>query len=168
MKNIVLIGMPGSGKTSMGLRLQKRLRRRLVDTDAMVVQKEGRSIPEIFAAQGEAYFRQVEHACVLEAAAGEGQIIATGGGVVLDPRNMAALQETGVVFFLDVPPGSIEKRTRLDDRPLVQKDGGKLQKLYDARIGLYRQYADVRLNNRCRAKKTMLRILKEMKRRTGM
>lgn len=167
MKNIVLIGMPGCGKTSMGLRLKKRLRRPLLDTDEMIIQREGRNIPQIFAENGEEYFRKVEHACVLEAARGEGQIIATGGGVVLNPENMAALKETGIVFFLDVTPGSIEKRTKLHDRPLVQQDGGKLRKLYHERIGLYRKYADVRLNNRGWAKKTMLRILNEMKRREG-
>jgi shikimate kinase len=167
LKNIVLIGMPGCGKTSMGRRLHKRLRRPLLDTDVMIVQREKRSIPAIFEESGEAYFRQVEHACVKEAAAGEGQIIATGGGVVLNPENMAALKQTGIIFFLDVTPGSIEKRTKLHDRPLVGQDSGKLRRLYDERIDLYRQYADVRLDNRGLAKKTMLRILNEIKRRGG-
>ena len=167
MKNIVLIGMPGCGKTSIGLRLQKKLRRPLLDTDEMIVVKEGKSIPQIFAEQGESYFRTVEHDCVLEAAKGSGQIIATGGGVILNPENMAALKETGVVFFLDVTPSAIEKRAKLHDRPLVQQDGDKLRKLYEERIERYRTYADVHLPNRGRAKKTVLRILSEMKKREG-
>lgn len=170
MKNIVLIGMPGCGKTSMGLRLQRKLRRPLLDTDDMVVEKEGRTIPQIFAEDGEAYFRKIEHECVVEAAKGQGQIIATGGGVILNPENMAALKETGVIFFLDVTPGSIQRRkTTLSGRPLLQQEEGKqagekLRKLYHDRIKLYCEYADFRFSNRCYAKKNVLRILNTMKR----
>lgn len=172
MRNIVLIGMPGCGKTSMGRRLQKKLRRPLLDTDDMIVEKEGRSIPQIFAAEGETYFRAVEHTCVKEAAQGQGQIIATGGGVVLNPENMEALKKTGIVFFLDVTPESImRRRTKLSGRPLLQQDeekvDTKLQKLYRDRIGLYCKYADFRFSNRCYAKKNLLRIVNTMKRIEG-
>jgi shikimate kinase len=170
MKNIVLIGMPGCGKTSLGLRLQKKLCRPLLDTDDMIVAKEGRSIPRIFEEDGEAYFRKVEHECVVEASKGQGQIIATGGGVILNPENMAALKETGVLFFLDVTPESIQRRrTTLSGRPLLQQEDGKqagekLRKLYHDRIELYCRYADFRFSNRCHAKRNLLRIVNTMKR----
>ena len=83
MKNLVLIGLSGCGKSTFGRKLAKRLRLPLLDTDVMIEKKTGRSIPDIFAADGESGFRDIESACAREAAAVQGAVISTGGGMIL-------------------------------------------------------------------------------------
>ncbi len=140
MKNLVLIGMPGSGKTKMGRILAERFGLPLVDTDQMVVEKAGKSIPEIFGAQGEPAFRDLEAAAVQEAAALNGAVIATGGGVILREENMAALRETGLVFFRDRSPAAIVGED-LTSRPLIGSDSERVYRLYRERLPLYQKYA---------------------------
>ena len=130
--NVVLIGMPGSGKSCVGAALAERLGMPLVETDAMVVEKTGRSIPDIFAQDGEAAFRR--------AAAMEGTVISTGGGIILRPENMEILSATGTVYFLDRDPRDIAN-TELDGRPLLSGGRDRVFLLYDQRINLYRKYA---------------------------
>lgn len=93
MKNLVLIGLSGCGKTTFGKRLARRLRLPLLDTDVMIEQKTGRTIPDIFAAEGESGFRDIESVCAKEAAARDGAVISTGGGMVLREENMKALSQ---------------------------------------------------------------------------
>lgn len=157
MKNIVLIGMPGSGKSSLGRRLARRLRMPLFDTDAMVVERDGRAISDIFAEGGEAAFRDMESACVREAAAQSGVVISTGGGVILRGENMDALKKNGMVFFIDRHPSLILKSASLSDRPLVQDDRTRLLELYRSRIALYRACADVTIRNDRRMSKRLRR-----------
>ncbi len=144
MKNLVLIGMPGSGKTKMSALLAQRFSLPALDTDAMVVQRAGMSIPQLFEAYGEAHFRDLETQAVREAAAREGAVIATGGGVVLRPENMAALARTGLIFFRDRPPEAIAGEDH-KGRPLVGADKeearARIFRLYEARIALYKRYA---------------------------
>lgn len=140
-KNIVLIGLPGSGKTTVGQILAKTMGIPLCDTDEMIVKKEGRSISEIFASDGEAYFRDVETACVKEAAQMQGVIIATGGGVVLRRENMNALKKTGVVYFLDRSVKDIAKSVDVSGRPLLKDDQEKIFRIQKERDQLYRKYA---------------------------
>ena len=140
-KNIVLIGLPGSGKTTVGSLLAEKLGRKLVDTDALVEQREGCSIPQIFAQKSEQYFRDAETACARQAAAMEGVVIATGGGLVLRPENMAALKKTGVVYFLDRTPEDIAGSVDVSDRPLLKDDREKIYRLHEQRDPLYRKYA---------------------------
>ena len=102
--NVVLIGMPGSGKSCVGAALAERLGMPLVETDAMVVEKTGRSIPDIFAQDGEAAFRREETAAARRAAAMEGTVISTGGGIILRPENMEILSATGTVYFPGTSP----------------------------------------------------------------
>ncbi len=144
MKNLVLIGMPGSGKTKMSALLAKRFSLPALDTDAMIVQKTGMSIPEIFEKFGEAHFRDLETQAAREAAAQKGAVIATGGGVILRPANMEALARTGIVFFRDRPPEAIVGEDHAL-RPLVGADREaareRIFRLYAERIALYKRYA---------------------------
>ena len=147
MKNIVLIGLSGCGKTTFGKRLARRLRMPLLDTDVMIEERFGHTIPYIFAKEGEAGFREKETACVKEAAAREGVVISTGGGVILREENMEALSKNGLVVFIDRHPSHILRSTSLGDRPLVQNDGDRLFRLYEARLALYRRHAGVTIPN---------------------
>lgn len=144
MKNLVLIGMPGSGKTKMGALLAQRFGLPVLDTDALVAQAAGMTIPEIFDRFGEGRFRDLETQAVEQAAAQDGAVIATGGGVILRPQNMAALAKTGIVFFRDRPPEAIVGEDH-KGRPLVGADRDQARerifRLYEERIALYKRYA---------------------------
>jgi shikimate kinase len=147
MKNIVLIGLSGCGKSTLGRRLARRLRMPLFDTDAMIVEAEGRSIPDIFAERGEHYFRDLESAACLAVSELEGAVIATGGGAVLREENMRVLSERGIIFFIDRHPSRILRSASLHDRPLVQDDSQRLLDLYSERLPLYRRWADATIRN---------------------
>lgn len=137
-ENIVLTGMPGSGKSAVARVLGERLGRPVVDVDARVVERAGLSIPAIFARFGEPRFRDLESEIVAEAAAGTGLVIATGGGTVLRPRNVTALRQNGRLFLLDRPLWAL---TPSDDRPLGNTRE-KIVRLYGERMPLYRRTAD--------------------------
>lgn len=138
--NVVLIGMPGSGKSCVGAALAERLGMPLVETDAMVVEKTGRSIPDIFAQDGEAAFRREETAAARRAAAMEGTVISTGGGIILRPENMEILSATGHRLFPG--PGPQGHRQHGAGRPATAQRGrDRVFLLYDQRINLYRKYA---------------------------
>lgn len=139
-KNIVLIGMPGCGKSAVGRELASLLHMVLMDTDQMVEQADGRTIPDIFVQDGEAAFRDKETAAARQAAQMQGVIVATGGGMVLREENMTALAETGVIFFRDRALTDILGED-LTDRPLLSGDKQRIYDLYDQRIHLYRKYA---------------------------
>lgn len=140
-KNLILIGMPGCGKSTVGQALARRLGRPLVDLDEEIVREAGTSIPEIFACQGEEVFRNIEHRLLLKAAQQSGAVIATGGGIVTRKENMDPMRQNSVVIFL---------RRELDllpreGRPLSQRDG--LEKLYRQRLPLYKKVADIAVDN---------------------
>ena len=167
MKNIVLIGLSGCGKSTLGRHLARRLRMPLFDTDAMIVEAEGRSIADIFAERGEPYFRDLESAACLAASELEGAIIATGGGAVLREQNMEALAKNGMVFFIDRHPSHILSSASLSDRPLVQDDRDRLFRLHAERLALYRRWADVAITSkgsRRRMARCLRRILKHFRR----
>lgn len=167
MKNIVLIGLSGCGKSTVGRRLARRLRLPLLDTDVMIEERTGRTIPDIFAREGEAGFRNMETACVKEAAEKEGVVISTGGGVILREENMATLSKNGLVVFIDRHPSHILRSTTLGDRPLVQNDRDRLFRLYADRLALYRRHADVTVPNHGgprTLKKRLLQILRHYRR----
>ncbi len=167
MKNIVLIGLSGCGKSTVGRRLARRLRLPLLDTDVMIEERTGRTIPDIFAREGEAGFRNMETACVKEAAEKEGVVISTGGGVILREENMTALSKNGLVVFIDRHPSHILRSTTLGDRPLVQNDRDRLFRLYADRLALYRRHADVTVPNHGgprTLKKRLLQILRHYRR----
>lgn len=155
--NLVLIGMPGSGKSTVGKILSKMLCMPLVDTDALVEQTAGKTIPELFAQGGESAFRDRETAAARQAATLDNTVIATGGGIILRPENMAALAATSLVFFRDRDLEDIVGEDHMG-RPLVGKDPDKLRILYTQRIDLYRKYAQYTISDTKTAEEAAARI----------
>ena len=140
-ENVVLIGMPSCGKTTVGRALSKMTGRPLLDTDEAIVARAGRSIPEIFESDGEAAFRALEREAVEEAARSSGAIIATGGGAAIDPRNVNALRQNGRLFFLDRP---LEKLNVTPDRPL-SRSSIALKQRFSERYPIYTAVCDARI-----------------------
>ncbi len=138
MNHIILTGFMGTGKTTVGKILAARLARAFVDIDQMVVEKEGREIPVIFACDGEEYFRKQESEAIKEALQGEGKVISTGGGALL--QNKEILAEGGRLICLLASPGEIVKRLAKEGgRPLLTGDTErKINELYAARRAMYR------------------------------
>lgn len=136
-RNIVLVGMPGSGKSTVGKALAEALGRDFADTDDMITEKCG-VISDIFAEKGEAYFRDRETEAVKEISVQNGLVIATGGGAILRKENVDALRQNGVIFFLDRPLCDIIPTS---DRPL-SSDVEALKKRYDERYDLYINASD--------------------------
>ena len=141
-RSIVLIGMPSCGKTTVGGILAEKCGRELDDTDEYIVKRIGMPISDFFARHGEAEFRRIEKETIAELAATGGRIIATGGGAVLDPENVRALKQNGVLVFLDRSP---EKLIATDDRPLASRRDA-LERLYAERYEIYRAAAEVRID----------------------
>jgi len=122
VKNLVLVGFMGSGKTDAGKLASARLGMKFVDMDGIIEQRHGQTISQIFETKGEAYFRQQERALVRELAAGDGRVIATGGGVVLDANNLRDFGRTGVVICCWVDAGVAHERTKhAKHRPLLEE-----------------------------------------------
>ena len=155
--NLVLIGMPGSGKSTVGKILSKMLCMPLVDTDALVEQTAGKTIPELFAQEGESAFRDRETAAARQAAALDNTVIATGGGIILRPENMEARAAPGLIFFRDRDLEDIVGEDHMG-RPLVGKDPDKLRILYTQRIDLYRKYAQYTISDTKTAEEAAARI----------
>lgn len=153
-KNIVLIGMPGCGKSTAAALLSKKTGRECVDTDAMIVEASGESIPDIFAKYGEAEFRRRETEAVRTAGKEAGRIIATGGGAILREENRIALRENSTVIFLKAPVESLAT----DGRPL-SKSPEALQKMFDKRLPLYLETADYTVEVDLNPEITVRRIL---------
>ncbi len=140
-ENLIIIGMPGSGKTTVGRVLAQRLGRTLVDTDALVVQAAGCPIPELFAREGEEAFRALEHQALCQAGRASGTVIATGGGIVTRRENWAPMRENSTVIFLWRPLDQLP----LDGRPVSQAN--PLEELYEKRLPLYEKAADLTVDN---------------------
>ena len=145
MKNIVLIGMPACGKSTIGYWLSKKIGYPLLDTDKYLEEKENRIISDIFSNEGEEYFRNLETKYLKELSEKEGTIISTGGGAVKKKENIDILKKNGIVIFLNREINDISKENH-KHRPLLQ-DINNIQKLYDERIKLYRRYADIIIKN---------------------
>lgn len=140
-RNIVLIGMMASGKTTVGGLLAAALGRPLVDTDTLIEEREGRTIPAIFAADGEAYFRDREREAAEDLSHKSGLVIACGGGLPLYTDAMTPLHETGVVFWLCRDPGATYDSGVLGDRPLAQDGRVAFLERFAQREPVYRRWA---------------------------
>ena len=124
----------GTGKSKIGLLLARRLKREFLDTDLMIEERAGQSIPDIFADRGEHAFRSVEHQCVREAAGRAGAIIALGGGAIAQDKNWHVIRKAGILVCLEATPETIlERVSRKEDRPLLSglTRQQKLEKIRD-------------------------------------
>ena len=150
-KHLVLIGLMGAGKTTVGRRCAQDLDRPFVDTDDLIVAAAGASVPEIFAAEGETAFRAREHAALADAVASpDPLVIACGGGAMVDAENRRAVRDAGFVVWLACAPAELATRVERDgteSRPLLAggPTAATLTRLQGLRAGTYEQAADARV-----------------------
>lgn len=156
LTNIVLIGMPGCGKTTVGRALAGKLGRTFVDLDEEIVRRAGTSIPEIFAREGEAGFRERESALVREFGERTGLVVSTGGGVVTRRENYIPLKQNGLLLHLRRDPAALPT----DGRPLSQATAP--EELWRRRAPLYAAFADGEIDNNGALEGTLEQIEKEM------
>ena len=150
VKNLVLIGFMGTGKSAVGRKVAQRLGRSFIDLDERIEAREGQAIAEIFRAKGEPYFRDVESAVIAEAAVQGGVVIATGGGAVLRPQNVERLKANGLLICLRADAATIAKRvSRKPSRPLLAGEGDlreRVERLLAQRAPAY-AVADVTIDS---------------------
>ena len=145
MKNVYLIGMMGSGKTTTGQALAKLLSVPFVDLDEQIVQTAGHSINEIFKTKGEPYFRQLEADVLRKVSGSSGQVVATGGGIVINSENRAKLKSTGFVIYLKTGINTLWDRVKTKkDRPLLATADPKqtFTELFQFRAPLYAESSE--------------------------
>ncbi|HBA83344.1 MAG TPA: shikimate kinase [Verrucomicrobia bacterium] len=138
--NIVLTGFMGTGKSTVGRCLAAKLQRDFLDMDALIEQRAGRKISDIFAQDGEPVFRRLERALVQELSAQTNRVIATGGGVVLNPENIADFSRNGLIVCLTAPPDVILRRVAQEThRPLLEQGekNERIVRLLESRRALY-------------------------------
>ncbi len=148
-KNIVLIGLMGSGKSAIGRTIAKRLGRRFIDTDRYIERKTGKTITEVFNEEGEGKFRLLEKETIKKISQYVGIVIATGGGTIKDLENFRYLKESGWIIALYASPATLYKRIEGKRiRPLLLNEGEpikKLEEIFNERKGMYAQ-ADFQIN----------------------
>ena len=141
MNNVILIGMPSSGKSTLGVLLAKLLGYDFIDTDLLIQKAEGKHLQDIINEKGLAYFKAREAETLLALDCDQ-TVIATGGSAVYDEAAMTHLRETGRVIYLSVPFSAVEERLQnLSTRGVVMEKGTTLRSLYDERAPLYEKYA---------------------------
>lgn len=158
MKNIVLIGMPGCGKSTLGRCLAERLGRDFIDADPEIEKDAGKTIPELFAIS-EDCFRRQETLTTKRLATLQNKVLAMGGGVVLRQENISSLKENGLVIFLDRSPEDIIGDVDTQTRPLLAAGRQRIYDLYAQREALYRAAADVTVQNKGSMQDVLLRLV---------
>ncbi len=158
-RNIVLIGMPTSGKTTIGQILSRRLHMTHIDTDQLIIKKIWMPIKIYFKLNGEEKFREIESDVIKEVSKQNSKVISTGGGSILKEENMINLKMNSIVIFLDRDKDSLYLSS---SRPLIN-DRSDIDKLYDERIELYKKYADITIKNNGDIKESINMILEALK-----
>jgi shikimate kinase len=148
-RNLVLVGFMGSGKSSVGRILSSLTGFALVDTDTLVTQEAGQSIPAIFKQHGEDHFRALETRILQTLVGRLGLIVATGGGVIIAEKNRQLLPQIGPVVWLDASPEQLYQRVKHSKRPLLQTADPRrtVEELYRSREHLYREAATIRIDS---------------------
>jgi len=142
-KNIVLIGMPGAGKSTVGVVLAKALGMQFIDTDILIQERTGRMLQDILDTDGPDAFRRIEEEAILSLQPHRA-VIATGGSVVLSEDAIAHLKARGAVVYLEVSYDEMEKRLKnITTRGILLLPGQSLRGMYDERVPLYERYADI-------------------------
>ena len=159
-RNIVLIGMPASGKSTIGKLLAKKMNYEYYDADRYLERKENVKISTLFSEKGEEYFRNLETKYLKELSQKNGSIISTGGGAVKREKNMQILGEKGIIVFLNRKIEDIAKENH-EARPLLQNIDN-IYKLYDERIELYNRYSDIIVENDGTLKEVTDRVVEEI------
>ncbi len=164
--NLILVGMMGSGKTTMGRILARHLRKTFVDSDEEIQHRTGVTIPHIFDVEGEAGFRLRETSALEDLVHREGLVLATGGGAVLAAQNREMMRQNGIVVYLKAGVHDLWLRTRHDrNRPLLQTKNlhGKLAELLHQREELYQEVADIVMpTGRQSVNSLMLKLVREI------
>ncbi|MBP7174743.1 MAG: shikimate kinase [Thermoclostridium sp.] len=163
VRNIVLIGMMGCGKTTVGKIVAERLKLRFIDLDHYIESKWS-SIPALFE-KGEEYFRDIETKALKEVSKVDGAVIATGGGVIKRSENIAALKERGILFFLDRPVEDILADIDTDHRPLLKDGKNKLMDLFNERYPLYIKACDIHVRETNTLEDAVNQVIREWKNR---
>lgn len=164
--NLVLIGMMGCGKSTCGRLLARKLKRKFVDTDALIEQRQGRAISDIFAQEGEPYFRDLETALAQELSGETDLVIATGGGIILRDENVAALRENGFVVWLNRPADQIFDHVSMAGRPLAQDGKDAFLTRFAQREERYRKAAHLEVREFSSPQATVRYILQHWDART--
>ena len=162
MRNVVLIGMPGSGKTTIGKILAAKLGCAFCDADHLLEEWEGTTIKALFAVSEE-NFRDAETKTIKRLAAERDLVIATGGGVVKRPENMELLKASGLIFFIDRSPELISANVDVASRPLLAAGRQRIFDLYKERSELYQKYKDFIVGNNGEPEAVALEILNILK-----
>ncbi len=151
--NIYLVGYRCTGKSSVGRRLAAQLGQSFVDTDSLVVEQAGQEIATVVATNGWEHFRRLEQACLLDVAQQHHQVVATGGGIVLDAHNVQTMKASGVVVWLTADPDIIRQRMRTDihsenQRPALTGDSAidEIERVMEERRPLYQAASDMAID----------------------
>lgn len=145
-KNIVLIGMPGSGKTTLGKIISNKLNKDFIDMDTYIEYNEKKPINEMFSIS-EDYFRDVESKYALEFSKLDSHVISTGGGIIKRKENIFNFKKNSIIVFINRPIENIIRDIDISTRPLLKDGKENLYKLYNERINLYKDYCDIEINN---------------------
>lgn len=165
MKNVVLIGMPGSGKSTLGVLLAKAIGYSFVDTDLIISRKAGMTLQKILDTKGLDYFLELEQE-MGENLDCDHTVIATGGSMVMSDKAMQHLAQNGIVLYIDVPLDEIKRRvTNIRTRGIAFHKGDTLDDVFDERVPLYEKYADVRVvfENAADIEKTVDKMVEKLK-----
>lgn len=162
LDNVVLIGFMGAGKSTIGAALARLLNFNLVDLDDVIVQRCGRTIPEIFAAEGEGAFRDHETAALASLADRRGMVLATGGGSVHRPENWRIMRRLGIIVYLRAAWPSLADRIAGDaGRPLAI--GNDVYQLWERRLPLYQQADVIVDSDRCGVEESARRLVEALR-----